>query len=209
MIKKIIIAIAFLLFFLAGIFLTTKYYEWQEVKVKEESQVLLEKIKKVYQVVTVEGHFSEVYDYQDYWGYDYSPFRKKALVRVKAKVLAGYDLSTFEITALPDEKKIILSQLPAPKIISIEHDLDYYDLTEGTFNAFTAADYNTINTKAKAYILDKATESGLLKSAEEQGNQTIEMIQFMVENAGWTIEYKNKKGLLDTAKVDALLENGE
>ena len=207
MIKKIIIAIAFLLFFLAGIFLTTKYYEWQEVKVKEESQVLLEKIKKVYQVVTVEGHFSEVYDYQDYWGYDYSPFRKKALVRVKAKVLAGYDLSTFEITALPDEKKIILSQLPDPKIISIEHDLDYYDLTEGTFNAFTAADYNTINTKAKAYILDKASESGLLKSAEEQGNQTIEMIQFMVENAGWTIAYKNRKGLLDTAKVDALLGN--
>ncbi len=193
MTKKIIIAILLILFFLGGALLTKKYYEWQEIKVKEQSQVLLEKIKKVYKVVTVEGHFSEVYDYEDYWGYDFSPFRKKALVRVKAKVLAGYDLDQISIEAFPDEKKIIISELSKPQILSIEHDLDYYDLTAGTFNAFTKDDYNKINTNAKEYIVEKAAESDLLKSAEQQGNQAIEMIQFMVENAGWRVEYPKKQ----------------
>ena len=193
MTKKIIIAILLLLFFLGGVLLTRKYYEWQEIKVKEQSQVLLEKIKKVYKVVTVEGHFSEVYDYEDYWGYDFSPFRKKALVRVKAKVLAGYDLDQLSIEAFPDEKKIVVSELSKPQILSIEHDLDYYDLTAGTFNAFTKDDYNKINAKAKQYIVEKAAESDLLKSAEQQGDQAFEMIQFMVQNAGWTVEYKQQE----------------
>lgn len=206
MTKKIIIAIAFLLFFLAGILLTKRYYEWQEIKVKEQSQVLLEKIKKVYKVVTVEGHFSEVYDYEDYWGYDYSPFRKKALVRVKAKVLAGYDLDNFTIQSFPDEKRMVISELPEPAILAIEHDLDYYDLTQGTFNAFTTDDYNKINTKAKQYIEEKAKESDLVESAEKQGNQALEMIKFMLEQAGWTLEVKTKKGLLDMERIDALLK---
>ena len=196
MTKKIIIAILLVLFFLGGVLMTKKYYEWQEIKVKEQSQVLLEKIKKVYKVVTVEGHFSEVYDYEDYWGYDFSPFRKKALVRVKAKVLAGYDLDQLSIEAFPEEKKIIISELSKPSILSIEHDLDYYDLTAGTFNAFTKEDYNKINAKAKQYIVEKAAESDLLKSAEQQGNQALEMIQFMVQNAGWTVEYKDQERLV-------------
>ena len=193
MAKKIIIAVLLVFFFLGGVLLTKKYYEWQEIKVREQSQVLLEKIKKVYKVVTVEGHFSEVYDYEDYWGYDFSPFRKKALVRVKAKVLAGYDLDQLSIEAFPEEKKIIISELSKPIILSIEHDLDYYDLTAGTFNAFTKEDYNKINAKAKQYIVEKAAESDLLKSAEQQGNQAIDMIQFMAQNAGWTVEYKDRQ----------------
>lgn len=197
MTKKIIIGIALLLMFLAGIYLTKQYYQWQEVKVKEESQVLLEKIKKVYKVVTVEGYFSEVYDYQDYWGYDFSPFRKKALVRVKAKVLAGYDLNNFEITSYPEEKKIVINGLPSPEILSVEHDMDYYDLTEGTFNTFTTEDHNKIQVKAKEFIVTKAKESNLLQSAKEQGKEALEMIEFMAESAGWQVQYQQKGVLKD------------
>ena len=80
--KKILIGLTLILFFGTGVFLTKKYYTWQEVQAKEQSQVLLEKVKNVYKLVTVEGHFSEVYTYEDYWAYDFSPFRKKALIRV-------------------------------------------------------------------------------------------------------------------------------
>lgn len=204
MTRKIIIGFTILFFFLAGIYLTRKYYQWQEVQVREESQVLLEKIKKVYKVVTVEGHFSEVYDYEEYWGYDFSPFRKKALVRVKAKVLAGYDLNNLKITALPEEKKIMISALPPPEILSVEHDMDYYDLTEGTFNTFSTEDHNKIQAKAKAYIVEKAKESNLLQSAEEQGKEALEMIQFIVEGTGWQVTYANG-GLLNPSKVDEVL----
>ena len=157
---------------------------------------------KVYKVVTVEGHFSEVYDYQDYWGYDFSPFRKKALVRVKAKVLAGYDLDNFQLTTYPQEKRIVISHLPQPEILSVEHDMDYYDLTEGTFNAFTTADHNKIQAKAKEFIVTKAKESNLLQSAATQGKEALEMIEFIAESAGWTVDYQRKGSLLDATKLD-------
>lgn len=202
--KKILVGVAFLAFFGVGIFLTKKYYTWQDVQVKEQSEVLLEKVKNVYKLVTVEGYLSEVYSYEDYWGYDFSPFRKKALIRVKAKVSIGYDLEQMELEALPDQKVIRISRLPDPTIISIEHDLDYYDLTEGTFNSFTKDDYNKLNVNAKEFIVQKAQESDLLNSARQQGNEALEMMEFMVDNAGWTLEYK--KSLVNQKTLDRILK---
>ncbi len=202
--KKILVGIALILFFGAGIFLTKKYYTWNDIQVKEQSDVLLERVKNVYKLVTVEGHLSEVYSYEDYWGYDFSPFRKKALIRVKAKVSIGYDLDEMEITALPEEKKIVISQLPEPSIISIDHTLDYYDITQGTFNSFTKEDYNKLNANAKEFIVQKANESELLDTAKKQGNQAVEMMKFMVENAGWKLEYK--QDLVNQTTLDRILK---
>ncbi len=36
-----------------------------------------------------------------------------------------------------------------PEILSLEHDVDYYDLEEGLFNSFTAAEINRINAQAQ------------------------------------------------------------
>ena len=200
--RKILIALALVLFFGGGVYLTKKYYTWNEIKAKESSQVLLEKVKNVYKLITVEGHFSEVYDYEDYWGYDFSFFRKKALIRVKAKVSIGYDLEKMTIEALPEKQQIIISQLPEPSIIAMDHDLDYYDVSEGTFNSFTKEDYNQLNANAKAFIKQKAMESDLLTTAKKQGNQALEMMRFMVENAGWELVYK--KDLVTSETLDKL-----
>lgn len=200
--KKILIALALILFFGGGVYLTKKYYTWNEIKTKESSQVLLEKVKNVYKLVTVEGHFSEVYDYEDYWGYDFSFFRKKALIRVKAKVSIGYDLEEMVIEAHPEKKQIVISQLPEPSIISIDHDLDYYDISEGTFNSFTKEDYTKLNANAKEFIMQKALESDLLTTGKKQGNQALEMMTFMVENSGWELVYK--KDLVTQETLDKL-----
>jgi len=202
--KKILIGLALVLFFGTGVYLTKKYYTWNDIQAKEQSQVLLEKVKNVYKLVTVEGHFSEVYTYEDYWAYDFSLFRKKALIRVKAKVAIGYDLEEMEIEALPEQKKIIISQLPEPSIISVDHTLDYYDISEGTFNSFDKEDYNKLNDNAKEFIIQKANESDLLDAAKGQANQALEMMEFMVENSGWTLEYK--KDLVNQKTLDKLLE---
>ena len=200
MTKKLIIGIIIVAAFALGIALTKYYYAQTQVKVEEQSQVLLEKIKTVAKLVTVEGYFSEVYDYKDYWGYDFSLFRKKALIRVKAKVSVGYDLSNMNIKMDHASKTVILSELPDPKIISIDHDLDYYDLTEGTFNSFSAQDLTQLNEKAKSFIRQQAESSDLLITAEKQGNQMLDMIEFMVKSAGWNLKYKTRidPSLLDT-----------
>lgn len=174
-----------------GVFQATKYYyTWDATTVEEQAEVLKDRIEMVTKLVTVEGYFSEVYDYKDYWGYDFSFFRKKALVRVKAKVSVGYDLDQMKIETRPADKKIILSNLPDPQILSIDHDLDYYDITQGTFNSFSPDDYNKINSTAKELIESQAKQSDLFITAEKQNNEMMEMIQLMVESAGWQLEFE-------------------
>jgi len=192
---KKILALLGILALIAGVFYgTRKYYTFDDVTSEEKSQVLIEKIKTVAKLVTVEGYFSEVYSYEDYWKYDIGLFQKRALIRVKGKASVGYDLTKMKVEALPLEKTLIISNLPDPEIISIDHDLDYYDITEGTFNSFTKEDYNKMNKNAKNIIKEQVGKSDIFLAAEKQSNDMFDLIQFMVEGAGWKLQYEPRGG---------------
>jgi hypothetical protein len=164
-----------------------KHYLTIEKKTEEQSVVLLEKIEEVCKLITVEGYFSEMYDYKDYYLYDIGFLRKKALIRVKAKVSVGYNLSDIQIKADNSLKRILLSEFPKPEILSIDHDLDYYDISEGTFNNFSSEDYTELSKRAKRFIEQKALESELVRKAEFQKNEIMDLIRFLVNNAGWEL----------------------
>ena len=72
--------------------------------------------------------------------------------------------------------------------MSIDHTLDYYDITEGTFNSFSTEDYNRINQQAKDYVHSKAEQSNLLNEATKQGNESLDLIKTLAENMGWKVE---------------------
>lgn len=186
--KQIFWIILVLSSFVLGVYLSSgAWWPWSKQYTSEHTTTLVERIEKVAKLVTVNGYFSEVYDYKDYYGYDWSIFRKKALIRVRAKVLAGYDLDHIAVEADDRNRTITISQLPKPKILSIDHDLDYYDITEGTFNNFSKDDLNRLNTQAKNYIEAAAGKSDLLKQAEERGRELLETIRFLVEAQGWSL----------------------
>ena len=158
----------------------------------ETSTVMLDRIEKVFKLVAVEGNVSEIYDYKDYYNFDISPFRKKALLRVTAKVSAGFDFEKLEIEVDDNSKAIIIKNIPNAEILSIDHDLDYYDITQGTFNRFSNEDYNTINARAKSYIAEKAKDSGLISSAEEQKQELLEMLRLLVSAGGWQMKVEKE-----------------
>jgi len=85
-----------------------------EKKVEESSTVLLNRIEKVMKLVTVEGHMSEVYSYKDHITFDFSPFRKKALIRVNAKASIGYDFDKVKLTIDQESKTITIDDFPEP-----------------------------------------------------------------------------------------------
>lgn len=186
-IRIIFIVLLAALAFGGGVWVTRRLYATTEQKTHENSTILLERIQKVTKLVTVEGYFSEVFDHKSYWLYNISPFRKQALIRIKAKVSVGYDLGKMTIKANEATRTITISNLPKPQILSIDHDLDYYDLSQGTFNSFTAEDYTRLNQKAKEYIDRKAKESDLFQQAEAQGIQIIEIIEMMAKASGWNV----------------------
>lgn len=62
-----------------------------EKRIEERSIILLNQIEKVMKLITVEGQMSEVYSNKDHVTFNFSPFRKKALIRVNAKASIVYD----------------------------------------------------------------------------------------------------------------------
>lgn len=153
----------------------------------QDATILLDRIEKVTKLITVEGYFSEVYKYKDYYKYDISLLRKEALLRIKAKVSVGYDLSGLEIVIDESNKNVILTLPDSAQILSMEHDLDYYDLSEGTFNTFDEADYNKLEDNAKTFIREKAMESDLFDNAEQQLSGIVDIIKALATGSGYEL----------------------
>jgi hypothetical protein len=84
------------------------YQWWQSTSKVHEIQsatILLNHIQKVAKLTTVEGSFSEIYEKTSFKYFDISPFTKKVLVRVKAKVLCRFlILINFLLISIPLQK---------------------------------------------------------------------------------------------------------
>ena len=184
--RIVLIGIAVLLFFL-GALLTYRFMR-PEPQPVENASILLEKIREVVKLTTVEGEFTELYSYNDYSGYYTWLWDKKALIRVQAVVAVGYDLGNLNIAADSSHRILRIGPLPEPKILSIDHTLDYYDVSTGMFTDFTPEDYNRMNKNAKELIRQKALQSELLPTARKQADQIFETVRFMAESAGWEVQ---------------------
>lgn len=189
--------IILILVFGAGVLLTRSYYTRQQVDPNEQSHMLLEQIRKVAKLVTVEGQFVEYVEYTDpnlpLWifpmGINWSSlFPRSARLRVHGTVMVGYDLSNIQLDAYPDEKRIVLRGLPAASIISVEHRVEYFDRENSIFRPYTDEDIVKMTQGAADRVRKAAEHSTLMEAAAEQGNDLINMMRFMVENAGWTLE---------------------
>jgi hypothetical protein len=152
------------------------------------SSLVVERIEKVAKLITVEAYMSELYSHKDYYTYDWSFLRKKAIIRVNAKVSAGYDIKKMNITLDSKTKKITIGPIPPVEILSIDHTLDYFDVEEGIFNSFEPQDYNKINAKAKDYIRNLASNHDIIKKASEQENAMIDMMKTMANGMGYELE---------------------
>jgi hypothetical protein len=162
----------------------------------ESTTMVLEKMKTVTKLIAVEGQFSELYNYKESYDYDFfNLFSKKIILRVHAKVSVGYDFEKVNITIDSLSKTVTINELPHPEILSIDHTLDYYDISEGTFNKFTPEEYNMIQKKAKELIAVKAKNTPLLSTAELQKNDYLKMINMALQSGGWTLHIKENNTL--------------
>ena len=176
-----------------GIYVTSWWYSKNNPQRIVESQVLLEHIKNVTKLVTVEGYFSEVYSEEDTKNYYLFYSTKKVLIKVKAKVSAGYDLSNMKIEANPATKTLYISNIPEPSIISVEPEISYYDIANGVVNQFTTEDYTRLNKKAVDTIRTQALHSDFMNTVEKQGMKNFDAIRVLAESMGWKVVFDNSK----------------
>ncbi len=170
---------------------------------KQQSTVLLDKIQSVCKLISVEGDFAEIYHYENTKEGFMSLLssKKKALVVVKAKAHIGYDLKKLNLKADNKNKRIILTDFPEPEILSIEPDLQFYDIKNGLFNSFSPDDLTKLNLEAKDHIKQKIPESGLMVTAKKEALQAVLLVEKIVETIGWTLDYST----LEITKSDKKL----
>jgi len=184
-----------LVFFVIGGWVTYQLFNKSAAQRQTvEATVLLERVREVCKLVTVEGEFSEIYHETNlrevtlylpiptYW-----EFPKKALLEVTGRVLVGYNMEQVSIKIDSTNRQITLSNLPQPTILAIDHEIKYRDLQESFFNSFSPEDYTQLNKNAKDVLRKKAYESGLLQKAREQGNGMLAAIDFMAQSIGWEV----------------------
>ena len=199
MTQKTTSGILLLATFVLGIWLARSYYKPSAPIINTDSTILLNRVRQVCKLVTIEGDVNVMYDQENIRKVKvYLPlptnfnFSKKASVEVQGKVLVGYDLENVTFDVDSTNMTIIVKNLPEPEILSIEHDVKYRDFEESFFNEFTAEDISNMNTKAKEILRAKAIEDNLLKQAEVQGKDMLNVIEFMIKGAGWKVEFERQ-----------------
>lgn len=193
---KLIDSLGFFIFgALVGAFLYANYFggprTTKDPMPDVNQRILMERVKKVAKLITVEGEFSNIHQYNDSYWSDVSFLRKKALIKVNARVSMGYDLKKAQFEVDPENKVLRVRNLPSPEVLSIDHDLQYYDIQEGMFNSFTEAELSSIGAVAKRKLRQEAMNGPLMEQAKEEGLESLEIIKLLVEQAGWRFEVEN------------------
>ena len=178
---------AILMYWLFSIFRKKKNKEITE----HQSVVLLERIKSVCKLISVEGDFAEIYKYENTKERFMSlvSSKKKALIVINAKAQIGYDLQKILMHANNEKKQIILTNFPEPQVLSIEPELEFYDIQNGLFNAFTPSDLTSLNQEAIKHIREKIPQSGLMETARKEAMEAVLLIEKLVETIGWSVDY--------------------
>ncbi|MEE4286521.1 MAG: DUF4230 domain-containing protein [Mariniphaga sp.] len=160
-----------------------------------QSTILLDKIKHVCKLITVEGEFSEVFAHRDGKSMFFKllQLEKKALLIVKAKVLIGFDLTKINIEMQPEKKRVKLSHFPDPEIMSMETDLEFYDVQKGLINVFSEVDLTNMNIKSKEFIREKIERSYLFDIARNQAADTVAIIRQLIDSVGWELVAEDLK----------------
>jgi len=171
---------------------------------QSDAVVILEKMKKVQKLITIEAAYSESYDEENIREVTlYLPFPSKlqfsktAQIQITGKVLVGFDMSQIVMEVDSPSKTITLKNIPEPEILAIDHDIKYRDVDNSWFNQWEPEDYTQLATNAKNVIRDRVYEDQLLDAARKESDQIIEVMDYMASEMGWKLLiYKRQKAPL-------------
>lgn len=190
--RKIIIGVLLTLIFVFAFRYCENKKENRE-QLTENTALIQLQLKNVGKLIVTEGHFSQVFTYEDSKKYffDAVSARKKAIVIVNAKVTVAYDLSQIE-TSIDEEKKTVSITYIPEEEISIHPTIEYYDVTQDYLNQFEARDFNIVKSKVDQLIKEKIENSGLKSNAQNRLISELQKVYILTNTMGWTLKYNSE-----------------
>ena len=116
---------------------------------------------------------------------------KKALVVANAKATISYDLSKIETRIDSGIKTVYIVNIPEPEL-TINPNLEYYDIQQDLLNPFGAEDYNIIKSRVMKTLKEKIEVSSLYINAENRLISELQKIYILTNSLGWTLQYDTK-----------------
>ena len=162
-------------------------------EILEANTALIQKeLKNVGKLIVTEGGYAQVFTYNDSKGLMYGLFdaRKKALIVVNAKATIAYDLSEVKTDIDETTKTVTITNIPEPEL-SINPNIQYYDVTQDYLNQFTASDYNKIKSRVEKSLKKKIEASELRTNAENRLISELQKIYILTNSMGWTLKYNS------------------
>lgn len=188
-----ILPLLLILFLGLAVFFAWKYFETrdnQRDQLTESTDLIQKQIKNVGKLVVTEGSFAQVYSYNDSKRFylDVLSARKKALIIVNAKVTVAYDLSKLQTEVDPETKTVRILYIPEEEI-SINPNIQYYDVTQDYLNQFEAKDYNRIQKRINKSLMTKIENSSIKSNAQNRLVSELQKIYILTNSMGWSLEY--------------------
>lgn len=163
------------------------------------SALIQKQLDNVGKLVVTEGNFAQVYTYEDFKTlyFDWLTAEKKAIVVVNAKATIAYDLSKIETQIDENTKTVTLLTIPEPEL-SINPNIEYYDLQQDYLNQFEAEDYNKIKQQVEDSLRKSIEASSLVTNAENRLVSELQKIYLLTNSMGWVLQYNGRSITTET-----------
>ena len=142
------------------------------------SDTIVEQIRHVQELVTMEYHYQnvgELKDQKDFRGIPIPFTDRNLLYTFRGTIKAGVDVGQIQ-TAVDQETKTVALTIPAGKILSHEMppgEVKPYYEKSGLFSGFTMADYADLLSDRKAVIESEFVQEGYLAEAQREAGETL------------------------------------
>jgi len=172
---------------LAGtiVFLLTRIVRPWETRSVNAAPVVMA-IRKIAQFSTVEVQVSDVVRYEEAKHFLVFDFPKSATLRLRGRVLGGFDLESPQFQVKPDAaRKVVRVRLPRPRVLAVDPRFEWFDEHSGWINPITSADRTRWMLWARGQLGVSARQAGIEAKAQEH---VRELISSGAEAFGWKAE---------------------
>jgi hypothetical protein len=172
---------------LAGtiVFLVTRVIRPWETRSVQAAPVVMA-IRRIAQFSTVEVQISDVVRYEEAKHFLVFDFPKSATLRLRGRVLGGFDLESRRFRVQPDVVgKVVRVRMPPPRVLAVDPRFEWFDEKSGWINPITPSDRTRWMLWARGQLAIAARQAGIESKARDHAR---ELITSAAEAFGWRAE---------------------
>lgn len=173
-----------LVFLVAAVYLAVRLWLRPSESRSASSAPVVAAMRRIAQLATVEIEVSDVVRYEEVKTWLVFDFPKSATLRLRGRVLGGFDLEDPGFRVLADsEKRAVRIWLPRPRILAVDPRFEWFDEKSGWINPITIQDRNRWMLWARGQLGRAAKDAGLEARAAEHAR---ELLDAAAKAWGWT-----------------------